>query len=463
VNLALTFAVALVVYAPLGYYFVTHPGSADQRIAQAIVVDSSQGLYANARALLDQMVNVLLTFNIRGDQDPRVTIPERPALNPFLSLAFLLGIGISLVRIKKPNYLFLLTWLGLMTTPAVLATYGAVTKRAIGALPAVAMLIAVGCLAPWNSLRRWADRHRASWSSNLATVLAILIAAGFVYSGVRTYRDYFVIWGQDPDLFTHFEAGPSAIGRYIKERPDEERIYISPVPADHPGVVLHSEQRQNIKTYHGKHCLVVPDRVTHDTTYIIVTNEDKNSLRLLQEYFPQGQIVGEGPLHYQQPYFLAYHIPAGAEGHVAPPHVLKANWDNRIQLLGYDYDAPTYKAGETIRLTLYYKGLAKIGINYTVFTHLLGPQNPATGGPLWAQDDSEPCRGIYPTSAWDVDEIIIDHFAISIPAEAPPGEYELEIGFYDWRTLERLPVLDTTGQIIGDRVILGRVQILGQE
>jgi len=464
-NLILVFTVALLVFAPLGYYFLTHPGSANQRIEQTLAVDPSQDLGTQARTLFNQIVKTLLVL-IHGDQDPRVTIPERPALNLFLLPAFLLGVGISLSRFGKPLYLSLLTWLVVMSVPAVLAQYGATTKRAIGATPAVAMLVAIGLLVLYDTFHHWNARRSSSWSRILNIALLIIVVAGFAYTGVMTYRDYFVIWAQNPNLFTHFEVGLSAIGKYIGELPPEEQIYLSPALQEHPSIVLHSNQRQDVKGYNGRVCLVLPPRAAHDTTYIIVPGDDKNSLDLLREYFPQGEITDEGPLHYQQPYFLAYRVPAGTKVQVEPSHRLEANWDNKIGLLGYDLDTPThkYEAGETIHLTLYYQGLSKMMKAYTVFTHLLGPYNPATDGPLWGQDDSEPCRRSYPTLSWDVGEIVIDRFTISIPTEAPPGNYELSVGFYQWPTLEHLPVLDTGGQIAADNgIIVGQVRITGYE
>jgi hypothetical protein len=463
-NLVLVFAVALIVFAPLGHYFLTHGGSFTQRIGQTLVLDTSQELSGNVRTVFDRLAGILLMFSIRGEHEPFSTIPGRPLLNPFLSAAFFLGIGISLLRVKEPPYLFLLGWLGLMVAPAILAQRGSVFKRAIGTLPAVAMLITVGLLVPCDALRRWTTHRLSSWSKVLSHTLLIAIAAGLIYTGATTYRDYFVIWGRDPNLFIHFEVGLSAIGAYIRELPPEEAIYLSPVLPEHPSVVFHSGLRQNVKGYNGRVCLVLPTRTARDTTYVIVPGDDTNSPDLLREYFPQGGIVDEGPLHYQKPYFLAYRVPAGAQVQIEPSHRMEANWDDKIGLLGYDLDAPTYKAGETIHLTLYYKGLSKMGTDYTVFTHLLGPYNPSADGPVWSQDDSEPCRRFYPTSSWDVGEIVIDKFTLSIPAEAPPGNYSLTLGFYQWPTLERLPVLDVAGQAAADNVVtLGQIYIAGPE
>lgn len=461
-NLVLVVVVSLVVFAPLGYYFLTHPGSFTQRIEQTLVVNPAQETAGEAPGLADQVKSVLLMFNFHGDEWPKTNLPGRPALDPFLSVAFFLGIGVSLVRIRRPLYPFLLTWLIVMMVPALLARYGPAAKRAIGTLPAVAILIAIGTLITWENARRWAAHRSAPWDRVLLGVLTVLIGAGFLYTGFVTYRDYFIVWGQNPDLFTHFEAGESSIGQYVSRLPPEEEIYISPVPPNHPSVVFNSQLREGLKGYNGRVCVVVPARTVRDTTWIIVPRDDKNSLDLLAEYFPQGGIVGEGPLHYQKPWFLAYRVPAGVTAQATPAHPLRANWGNQIQLLGYDLEAESYKAGDTIHLNLYFQRLSQIEKNYTVTTQLLGPPNPATGGPLWAQDDSEPCRRFYPTSVWDEGEIIRDQYTIAIPPETPPGDYQLIVGFYEWPTLERLPVLDDAGQVVGDHVVLSEIRITEQ-
>ncbi len=463
-NLALIVAIALIVFAPLGYYFLTHPGSFSQRVEQTLVVDSSQALSAQARALFDQTVRALLVLNVRGDRDPRVTIPGRPALNPFLSLAFLLGVGVSLLRIRKPLYPILLVWLVFMSAPAMLAQYGTVTKRALGAFPAVAMLIVVGLLVPCEGIRCWVVRRLPSLSRISTIALSVAVGTGLVYTMAATYRDYFVTWARDSNLFIHFEAGLSAIGEYIRELPPEERVYVSPPPPDHPSILLLSDQREGIRGYNGRACIVLPARAEHGVTYVVVPGEDKNSLNLLPWYFPEGDVVGEGPLYYHEPYFLAFRVPAGAEVQVDPSHQLAVNWDDKIKLLGYDLDASTYKAGETIHLTLYYQALSGMNVSYTTFAHLWGQPNPATGGPIWGQDDTEPCRRGYPTSSWDVGEIVVDNLEIPISAEAPSGDYSVVIGFYQWPSLERLPVMDAASQDVAENVVtLTQVHVSGRK
>lgn len=463
-SLALVAGVALIVFAPLGYYFLTHPGSASQRVQQTLVVETSQDLPSQVRALFDQVVRVVSAIGLDGDQDRRVTVSGRPALGPFLALAFLCGLGIGLWRLKKPVYAVLLAWLILVSSPAMLAQYGAVTKRALGAFPAVAMLIAIGLIVPCAAIRRWVAQRWASWSRALSVALAIIVGIGLVYAAIATYRDYFLIWGQDKNLFIHFEAGLSAIGEYIGDLSSEERVYVSPPPPDHPSIVLSSDRREGIRGYNGRACIVLPAQVEHDIVYIIVPGEDARSLDLLPRYFPQGSVVGEGPLYYGQPYFLTYRVPAGSEVQIEPVDRLPVNWDDKIGLLGYGLDAPQYKAGETMRLTLYYWALSEMTVDYTVFVQLWGLPDPATGSIVWGQDDTEPCRHGYPTSAWGGGEIVADTLEIPISVQAPSGEYRVALGFYQWPSSERLPVMEAGGQSVQDNaVILTQVRVIGQD
>jgi hypothetical protein len=225
-------------------------------------------------------------------------------------------------------------------------------------------------------------------------------------------------------------------------------------------VVYSSHDHPGLEGFDGRACFVAPERATVDTTYVVAPGEDANSLDLLSAAFPQGEIVAQGPLHYGQPYYLAFHVPQGSEAAISPANGVEAAWADKIRLLGYDLDAEVYQAGDTVQLTLYYQALQDMDKDYTVFTHIRGPENPATGNPLWGQSDSEPCRRSYPTSAWSAGEIVRDPFAISLAGDAPPGEYELLAGFYLLETLERLPATGADGEPVLDNTVpLGTIRV----
>ena len=82
---------------------------------------------------------------------------------------------------------------------------------------------------------------------------------------------------------------------------------------------------------------------------------------------------------------------------------------------------------------------------YTVFVQLVGPTNPATGSPVWAQQDRQPGNGTYATDEWRVGERIVEQFDLKIPEQALPGAYRIQMGMYLLETGERVPLLQADG------------------
>ncbi len=130
-------------------------------------------------------------------------------------------------------------------------------------------------------------------------------------------------------------------------------------------------------------------------------------------------------------------------------HPANIQWGNQIALLGHMPLSKNARAGEVLTLSLYWKSLTQPTRDYTVFVHLLDAE-----GKLRAQVDAPPHGGAYPTSIWDVGEIVRDDYALALPRDLAPGAYRIEIGFYEHPSLTRLTVSDSDGQALGDRWVL---------
>lgn len=113
-----------------------------------------------------------------------------------------------------------------------------------------------------------------------------------------------------------------------------------------------------------------------------------------------------------------------------------AGLGDRVELIGYDLAARTVEAGGEVGLVLYWRTLAPMETNYTVFTHIETDQ-------IWGQQDNIPVCGKRPTVAWERGEILIDPYSIQVREDAPPGQYPLLVGMYDVATGQRLPVTDS--------------------
>ncbi len=113
---------------------------------------------------------------------------------------------------------------------------------------------------------------------------------------------------------------------------------------------------------------------------------------------------------------------------------INLSFGGQITLLGYS-PAELRIDNCQLSITLYWRADTIPPADYTVFIHLLDPQDN-----LAAQFDSPPAAGAYPTSLWDPGEIIADAHRLS---DLPPGRYTLQIGLYRPDTGERLAVPDS--------------------
>jgi mannosyltransferase len=171
-------------------------------------------------------------------------------------------------------------------------------------------------------------------------------------------------------------------------------------------------------------------------------------------------------------------IPAfRVEGMVPPPppspseiaHPMSARLGDQIRFLGYRLDGvrardpPEAGPGDTLFLDLYWEAEGPISRSYMVFTHLIGEiWNPATGNPVWAQDDQVPLEGAYPTTHWIPGQPLRDRYVLRLPAEMPSGDYLLEAGMYLLETGERLPVSGEGADPAARRLILGIIRVRPQ-
>jgi len=120
-------------------------------------------------------------------------------------------------------------------------------------------------------------------------------------------------------------------------------------------------------------------------------------------------------------------------------HKLQVNLADQVMLLGYDLPRIEVASGAEIPLTLYWKAIQPLPVNYSVFVHLVRPPEH-----LWGQDDRlNPAD--FPTTRWPTDRYVRDRHNLPVLPGTPPGEYEIEVGFYRQDSGERLLVLSPDG------------------
>lgn len=102
--------------------------------------------------------------------------------------------------------------------------------------------------------------------------------------------------------------------------------------------------------------------------------------------------------------------------------------------------------GDTITVTMVYRGLQPAPADYTQFFQLYAP----TLG-MAAQADQPPRQGGNPTGTWAQGEAIVDQVVLTIDPAAQPGAYTLNTGMYDPQSGARVPLSDAGGAPLADQ------------
>ncbi len=453
-GLLICVGVSILVFAPLGAYFITHWTQFTFRAGQVTFYTLGAGSASPAQMLGDNLLKTLLAFNFKGDVEMIRNLPGRPALDPYQSLLFWLGVAVCVWRIRRPRYAVWLGWIGVLLLPTILTEYAPHFGRALGVTPAVAILIGV-CVASIYHLVKKFNAQRSILSRSVTMVLCMgLIASAYGHGSA-----YFAKWGTQKGLYTAYDVGLLETAREVRARVRVSDVYLSPIKMGHPILRFVTWDRPGAKSYDGRYCLVLPSTTTRSADFVIVPYLDDRSLERLSQFYPHGIVVKNGAVRTGTPFYRVFKVPPSSAPRVVPQHPVAAVWAEQLGLIGYDTDRPAYTPGERIVLTLYWQSLAPTAVDYTVFTHLLGPPHPATGSAVWAGDDHEPGLASYPTSAWAAGEIIVDEFVLNIPPDAPAGQYDLEVGLYQLQTMQRLSLSQANIEAGADYVILGSIII----
>ncbi|MHB9089789.1 MAG: DUF2079 domain-containing protein [Chloroflexota bacterium] len=117
-------------------------------------------------------------------------------------------------------------------------------------------------------------------------------------------------------------------------------------------------------------------------------------------------------------------------------------------LVGADVTPAQARPGDSVRVRLDWQASALFDRGQTVFVQVLAP-----GPRLVAQQDAPPLNGKLPTTFWLPGDGIADTYTVPLPADLPPGEYDVAVGMYDPTSGTRLGV-DQTGRSKADYILL---------
>ena len=444
-GLGLLSVIALLVFAPLGHYVLTHPQTSLSRVGQ---LSHHLGLLLSGdpRPVLADGLKVAGMFSGQGDPEWRYNVAGRPVFDWITATAFYAGLLICVLRVQQPQYGWLLIWLPVNLLASAVTPPSPSSLRALGAIVPIYIMPALAIV----TLGQWAASHKkkvGAYGIGLATVALLACTAA------STYRDYFVTWAQNEEVRRIYRADLAEVARYLANQGEGGVVCISAQFAadlDQEAFYFALGRGMAVKWFNGRSALIFPTGTSPgDVTYIFPATSLLDE-EMLKRFFghltpvkkaldPQGRLV-----------FLAYRLGASemnALRSVQPQHPLEANLGGQLELLGYDLPA-SVQAGQTVRLVLYYHIPSELGgrRHYSFFAHLVDRRDY-----LWGQQDAFG----YPTSNWQGGDMAVQWLDVSVPPDAPPRGYYLKVGLYDQERGQPFPILDEGGSPVATALSLG--------
>lgn len=283
-------------------------------------------------------------------------------------------------------------------------------------LPLMASAIGVAWVVEFI-LRRIPLRRVVPWAGALALALVATVGSAFIgesavnFAGTtRQVRLQF-----RPIFQKHATVGPDTLLYFINP----------PFPTPNISGLMFQRYGTNVRVY-GTDRDRPANLRDHQSAYVYYLNDENN----WQEQAVEKQSI----------------VPSSA--------ALPVRFGEAIGLQSYELASANVKRGEAVVVLLYWHSLEQADKDYVLFTHLLDSNGQNVAGV-----DMQPRQGYSPTSRWKPGEYLADGLAIPLDASVRAGDYVLELGLYDPKTMQRLPILDAGGAPVDDKLILGPIHV----
>jgi len=465
--------VAALVAAPLIHFLIAHPET-EQRIGQ-LSVPLEQAARGDFSGLWRNVSLSLPMFTFRGDPLWLYNISGRPLLDTVSGGLFYAGILVCLWRWRDPRYGFLLIWLLVGVSPALVTGPDATVLRSIAVQPVTFIIVALALATVFQFFYQRAGRWvRVVEIGSVIVLVAVL--------GLRTARAYFDVWAAHRDVRVAYHHALVQEARYLNAQAEGGVVAFSSI---YPGrfhdpytveMTLHRDDLA-LRWFDGRFALVFPSEGESRVIIPAIAPLDETLEPLFDEYssnihteylrpddlIPRfdvyrfdaaGALAAFLPLVKDSPVYWSPSdvFPTDEPQATYDPLVLPVDVGGVVELIGYDLRTPVVDPGGAVELLTVWHANTFFRSEAIVFTHLLDHNSKVVG-----QMD----RLDVPSWHWQPGDVFVQLHRFPVDAGVLSDLYHLEVGVYTHENLERLPVI-ADGVEIDDRVLLEPVKVKGQ-
>ncbi len=449
---------AALALAPLALWLLRHSDLYFTRAGQVSILSPEINQGDLPGALLGNALKAAGMFAYQGDRIWRHNLSLRPVYTDWLAAAFFAGVAVCVWRMARGAIVeqttpvanaapspatsqasaFVLLWLVVFLAPTILAEDTPHYLRAIGALPAICLLAAVGTEAAlrWLS-RRGLLNFYAGPLRRAVSPPALLATLALIVSGVNTANDYFGVYARHPMTAYWLEDHNTQLARVVNgfaEQHGAARVWIDErLVANNPALRFLSPDAEA-----GRVTRVAPDALPAapaSGASVLLLVDPNRDWAALREALPTGAELSVlvGPLAQgdldpapRRAFIAVQAAPTSDTARLAA-------FEQGIVLRSARVSPPAGPLNNVYTVTLRWSILQPAPEDLAVFVHWV------RDGQLIAQHDGSPAEGYLPMPAWRAGDVIVDAHAIVVPAGYQPGD-TLRAGIYRREDGRRLAV-----------------------
>ncbi|MBU1878068.1 MAG: hypothetical protein KJ734_03870, partial [Chloroflexi bacterium] len=500
-HITLLAAVALLVFLPLGAYYITHWSEFTARAAQVSLFNPVLNHGDPLGTLAQNLLKTAGMFAVQGDPNWTHNLPGRPLLDPFTFILFVVGLLLCLWRSaghcvwRRTTGQFLLLWFAIMLVPGLIAAdLVPHFPRQTALLPAIAILAAYATvqIGIWlasrashitsNAKRQTSNVMRAPY------IWAIIVIIALVVITAINARDYFTVWATSEENYLAFDGHNVELAEYLNRLPADDRAYLLLIPAGYPSYIEGQPHRHLTIDflYRGSapHVYVPVSEAATPAQIAAVCRERRSPVAIewtTREFLdadPKGLVrylLGKygvrtaiEPGHGWAASFFEVPNPPETFTIAETLHPRADNFGYQVALTGAavgatvgaaggpDVLTTTVPSGGNVWVAARWSKTAPVDADYSAFYYLRD-----AGGHLIAQasqallDDNH-----QPVTRWQDGAENWGYAILPVWPGTPPGTYTVTVGLYDPVTFRRHGHFDESGQLLGTEAPVGTVTVV---
>lgn len=362
-------------------------------------------------------------FFWRGDDIWRHNLAGRPVFDPLMGAAMLLGVAWCWRHKARPIVWAILLWIVVMLGPTVLAEDTPHFLRAVGVLPVVLFLPALGLEAVWKWPRLPQNAR--------APLLGLMLTGSLAWT-VADYARY----TRQPETRYLFETAVRELAEEINQDSESGPVWVADqLWANRPALEFLVTPDNQVRLMDQQSPLAPHIPLTiylwpYDPYDALIESLPPESV---VEAHPGGLFRGD-----LEASAYPFYARLALEPRVAASEPL-ARFGESIWL----HESIVSQEDNVVSVTLLWEG-AEIDQDIVASVQLI------QDGALIAQDDHLTGSAYLPSTAWQPGWLVRDRHTLILPETYDPQRQRLQVGIYLAGTTDQLPVFAPDGDLTGD-------------